>query len=266
MKRTNRAWLFTTVTVLVIGSAGAMIAYNRFHAPGKPTASPVEVAGSNKLSDEDMAELKNVSDKIGKSENLYIEGTYKLIESSTGKLLEQEPFILAKYKEASYLRTGYLEQLSSDNRTAIVNNETKTIVTQVTDNKYKNKKKVGSIDALLNLKEWLDVSDSCKVYNQQVGDDKVIRIVMNNQQALFKETQLTYSATSYQLKNTSVLTTIIDQANNEHIEKQVLLKLEITTYSESANDDRPRLLNTKIGWKKNKLMMVDSLKNYSLNY
>lgn len=265
MKRTNKAWPITIVTVLVIGSAGAMIAYKQFNAP-KSLAVATEASNANKLSDDDMAELKNVSDKISKASNLYIEGQYKLVESSTGKLLEQEPFILAKHKDATYLMTGYLEQLSSNNRTAIVNNETRTIVAQATDNRYSDKKQAGTIDALLNLKEYLDVFDSSRVYHQRMGDDKVIRIVTNDQQALYKETQVTYGALNYQLKNSSVHTTVIDNGNNGNIEKQVELKLEIITYSESATDERPRLLSSKISWKKNKLIMADSLKNYSINY
>eukprot|EP01139_Manchomonas_bermudensis_P011239 Amastigsp_a342408_8.p1 type:complete len:265 gc:universal Amastigsp_a342408_8:1-795(+) len=258
--------LFTMVTVLLISSAGALMVYSTYFKSVKTSSiQEKEEPFDKNLTDEHIAELKSVFEKISQSSNLYLEGKYQLIESSTGKKLEEEPFILAKTKDKTYMMTGFIEQLSEKNNTVIINNQDKTILAQST-RQYGDKQQPIAFDALLNLKDYLKVFDSTKVYINETNGLKTLRILINDPESLYKESEAVYDANSFELKSTSVKTKIIDNNNNEQIEKEVLLKLIITVFNEVKTDERPVLLNAKINWKKNKLFVVDSLKSYSINY
>lgn len=265
MKIRSKTFVLLVVTLLFMGAVGAVIYKtigSKFQVQSqKKVVDPIP----NNLTEENIAELSKVFDKINNSKNLYLEGSFNLTDNSTGKLIEQEPFILAKHQEGTYVMTGYVEQISSGNNVAILNNETKTIVSESVK-KEVSKNGLPSMEALLNFKKYLSEFDSSKVFIQNKGKNKIIRIIIDNPQSLYRETEIEYDAINLQLVKSSVVTSIIDNTNNEGAEKKVLLTLNITTYNEEQNNPRPEQLNTKIRWKKNKLIVTDSLNSYSINH
>lgn len=259
IKRKSIFYLATAFVLLLI--AGALLA-TMISRSGNKIISQVEQ--KEKFTEADVLELSNVFLKIDTANNILLEGSYELYDVVTNQLLEEEPFILAKYNGNTYSLIGSLEQFVKSNTLVMIDNEHKVIAVQ--DSSLTEDASFSILDGFMEMKKVMNNSTDLDVSITSNGKFKVVQF-KGDSSGVFKTSEIVYDPETGKLKSSSVINSIIAPDNNENGEKKVLLKMVIKQYETNPSNNKHQTLNNKIRLNSNKKIQIDdSLKQYQIHY
>jgi len=209
-----------------------------------------------------FSELAAVIGEIDSLPSILLRGKYLLYDIATSRLLEQESFTYARYLGEVYTATGYIEQLSTPDHFALVDNRLTTIHVQ----KHGEPTEAAKGFSLLNqLKTQLQVTEGSRYTLEERAGEMILEIIPDSN-TMLKPVEIIYDADTKHLRSAVTTTTVLVPSNDENSTKIVSLKMIVDEFNDSTGHEIIKGLTGKIKWSKERIEVTGSWKTYSINY